>query len=161
VDAGGAVPADAGAGGVAAVADLATPTRPGVVDGVSADPGADGAEVPAVPRAGLGADAAGGGELGVLSRGVTGSGGRDWTVLVDLLHGTKDDRLRGNSPPNQLATEGPTSSPRTSRRPTPSAIRNHRALKMLGRRRMRCDTSDLTRLILEFPKYGRMLASQC
>ena len=39
--------------------------------------------------------------------------------------------------------------------------RNQSTLKMLGWRRMRCDTSDLTRLIREFPKYDRMLAGQC
>src|SRR5262249_11681123 len=91
---------------------------------------------------------------GVLSRGATGPGGRDWTVLLGPPHGPK-------RAPSHVATDGPARSSRATTTPAPSAMRNHRAVKMLVRRRMRCDTSDLTRLILEFPKYGRMLGSRC
>jgi hypothetical protein len=120
------------------------------------------AVAPGLPVVGRGALVDGTDTLGVLSRGVTGSGGREgWTVLLEPAHGAKEKRPRGRSLPNQPATDGPTSRRRTSAMPTPSAMRTQRTLKMLGRRRMRCDTSDLTRLILEFPKYGRMLASQC
>jgi hypothetical protein len=112
----------------------------------------------AVPRAGEGGNAPG---LERLGRDGADSDGRDWTVFSDPPHGTSRNRLRGRSPPNQLATDGPTRSARASTTPTPSAIRNQRTLKMLGWRRIRWDTSVLTRLILEFPKYGRMLAGQC
>jgi hypothetical protein len=161
-------PAVEGGGGVGADPDPAG--RPGVGGGDSDDPldglarlGVDAEELPVAPElpvAGRGALVDGAGALGVLSRGVTGSGGRDgWTVLLGPPHGTKEKRLRGRSLPNHPTTDGPTSRTRTSATPTPSAMRTQRTLKMLGRRRMRCDTSDLTRLILEFPKYGRMLAS--
>jgi hypothetical protein len=99
-----------------------------------------------------------------LGRELTGSGARDCAVFSDFsgaLQGARRNRLRGRSPPNQPATEGPIKSASTRATPTPSAIRNQRTPKMLGCRRMRCDTSDLTRLMLEFPKYGEMLAGQC
>jgi hypothetical protein len=116
----------------------------------------------AAPRTELDDDAEGlgGGEaLGGLGGALASGAAR--AVFSEAPHGTRRNRLRGRSPPNQLATEGPTKSARTRATPTPSAIRNHRTLKMLGWRRIRCDTSDFTRLMLEFPKYDTMLAGQC
>ncbi|HEY7602233.1 MAG TPA: hypothetical protein VIB60_06995 [Methylomirabilota bacterium] len=88
-------------------------------------------------------------------------GGRDGGAFSAVLHGARRNRLRGRSLPNHPAIHGPTRSASTSATPTPRHTRNHRALKMLGWRRTRCDTSDLMRLILEFPKYDRILAGQC
>jgi hypothetical protein len=148
------VPVDGGA-----VEEPPAPARPLAPDGPSPPaPEALLAGAAAVPRAGP--DGAGVGLAG-LSRGVAGPGARGCAAFSDVLHGTRRKRLRGRSLPNQLATEGPTRSARTRVTPTPSAMRNQRTLKMLGWRRMRCDTSGLTRLMLEFPKYDRMLAGQC
>jgi hypothetical protein len=96
-----------------------------------------------------------------LGRDAFGSGERACAVFSEPLHGANRKRLRGRSPPSQFASDGPTKSATASAMPVPNAMRNHRTLKMLGWRRIRCDTSGLTRLILEFPKYDRMLAGQC
>jgi hypothetical protein len=126
-------------------------------DGLSAGAVVDWPVAAAIPRAGPVAD-----DWGArLER--LGVGGTVWgcAVLAGALHGTRRNKLRGRSLPNQPATDGPTRSTITRAMPTPNAMRNQRTLKMLGCRRIRCDTSDLTRLMLEFPKYDRMLAGQC
>jgi len=96
-----------------------------------------------------------------LGRVIVGSDGRACAVFSGPPQGASRNRLFGRSPPNHPATEGPTKSAMARTTPAPSAMRNHRTLKMLGWRRIRCETSGLTRLILEFPKYDRMLAGQC
>jgi hypothetical protein len=88
------------------------------------------------------------------------AGERSCEVLTSELQGASRNRLRGKSPPSHPATHGPIRSTSATATPAPRQIRNQRAPKMLGWRRMRCDTSDLTRLILEFPKYDRILAGQ-
>ena len=154
----GGVAAGAGAVDGGAAEEPRAPTRPLVSDCPSTCAPGTLPGAAAVPRAGPDDARPGLVRLGCAG---TGSGARGCAVFSDVLHGKRRKRLRGRSLPNQLATEGPTRSARTRATPTPSAMRNQRALKMLGGRRIRCDTFDLTRLILEFPKYNRMLAGQC
>jgi hypothetical protein len=155
-------PARASPGAVAAGANPAVPD-----DGVVADPAvATGTLLPDLPSA-VAPDV-----LPVRVPGAAGGPGDDATGLESpgfgvslvptaVLHGARRNRLRGRSLPNQPATHGPIRSTTTTATPAPRQMRNQRALKMLGGRRMRRDPSDLTRLMLEFPKYDRMLAGQC
>jgi hypothetical protein len=116
----------------------------------------------AVPRGAVGTGETGG-AVGFTARpdfSPTGGDERVWDVRLSERHGARRNRLRGKSPPNHPATHGPTRSASTTITPAPRHSRNQPALKMLGWRRMRCDTSDLTRLILEFPKYDRILDGQ-
>jgi hypothetical protein len=113
----------------------------------------------AVPR---GAAGIGDGVTGLAGRGFSATaGGRGGGAFSAVLHGARRNRLRGRSLPNHPAIHGPTRSASTSATPTPRNTRNHRAAKMLGWRRTRCDTSDLMRLMLDFPKYYRILDGQC
>jgi hypothetical protein len=113
----------------------------------------------AVPRvaAGVGDDPTGLGEGG-FSATVDGGGRGAFSAVP---HGARMNRLRGRSLPNHPAIHGPTRSASTSATPAPRNTRNQRAVKMLGWRRTRCETSDLMRLMLEFPKYYKILAGQC
>jgi hypothetical protein len=131
---------------------------PDAAGGAAGEVGA-GLVADAVPRgaAGVGDDA-----TGLAGRGFSAPGdGRGDGAFSAVLHGARRNRLRGRSLPNHPATHGPTSSASTSATPAPRNTRNQRAAKMLGWRRTRCDTSDLMRLMLEFPKYYRILAGQC
>jgi hypothetical protein len=164
--------------------------RAGVVDAAGADRDSDGRAAP-LAGSGLDArgltgtaavagatDGAGGAEgtglAGVVATGgagaaavpVDGVSGRDAAVagvvaardggLVRVAATVGRVLLR-----SQPSTVGPTSSPRIIRVPTPRITRNHIAVKMLGRRLIRCDTSVLKCLIQEFPKYDPLLARQC